>query len=55
MDMAMQFYLSTLALQNNFEPARERIRTIYCVTGRLPTGVKAIVQKNDEENDDDHQ
>uniref|UniRef100_A0A914XPD7 Tetratricopeptide repeat protein 17 n=1 Tax=Plectus sambesii TaxID=2011161 RepID=A0A914XPD7_9BILA len=36
LDRAMQFYYSTLALQNNFEPAKERIRTIHCIQGKLP-------------------
>ena len=33
MERAMEFYLSTLALQSNFEPAKERVRTLHCVTG----------------------
>ncbi|PAV61444.1 hypothetical protein WR25_01781 [Diploscapter pachys] len=28
--LALEFYYSTLALQSNFEPAKERIRAIYC-------------------------
>ncbi|VDO12355.1 unnamed protein product [Brugia timori] len=24
------FYYSTLSMQSNFQPAKERIRTIYC-------------------------
>ncbi|OZC12324.1 hypothetical protein X798_00846 [Onchocerca flexuosa] len=27
---ALMFYYSTLSMQSNFEPAKERIRTIYC-------------------------
>uniref|UniRef100_A0A914ZLD2 Tetratricopeptide repeat protein 17 n=2 Tax=Parascaris univalens TaxID=6257 RepID=A0A914ZLD2_PARUN len=30
---ALQFYYSTLSLQSTFEPAKERIRAIYCHTG----------------------
>ncbi|KAE9547735.1 hypothetical protein FO519_009054 [Halicephalobus sp. NKZ332] len=29
---ALKFYYSTLALQPNFQPAKERIRAIYCLT-----------------------
>lgn len=32
---ALQFYYSTLSLQSNFEPAKERIRAIYCHTGKI--------------------
>ena len=35
-DSAMEFYYSTLGLQNNFDPARERIKAIYCITKRVP-------------------
>ncbi|VDD88470.1 unnamed protein product [Enterobius vermicularis] len=31
---ALQFYYSTLSLQKNFGPAKDRIRTIYCHTGK---------------------
>uniref|UniRef100_A0A158Q362 TPR_REGION domain-containing protein n=1 Tax=Dracunculus medinensis TaxID=318479 RepID=A0A158Q362_DRAME len=31
---ALQFYYSTLSLQSNFEPAKERIRIIYCNSGQ---------------------
>lgn len=29
---ALMFYYSTLSMQSSFEPAKERIRTIYCFT-----------------------
>ncbi|XGW06629.1 hypothetical protein V3C99_016730 [Haemonchus contortus] len=31
---ALEFYYSTLSLQMNFEPAKERIRAIYCHSGK---------------------
>ncbi|KAJ1369787.1 hypothetical protein KIN20_031347 [Parelaphostrongylus tenuis] len=31
---ALEFYYSTLSLQMNFEPAKERIRAIYCHSGQ---------------------
>ncbi|CAJ0557821.1 unnamed protein product, partial [Mesorhabditis spiculigera] len=33
-ERALQFYYSTLSLQNNFEPAKDRIRAIYCHSGQ---------------------
>lgn len=42
LDHAMRFYYSTLALQNNFDPARERIRAIYCITGRIPAEAENV-------------
>ncbi|TKR60827.1 hypothetical protein L596_028014 [Steinernema carpocapsae] len=32
-ERALKFYYSTLAIQPNFKPAKERIRAIYCQTG----------------------
>uniref|UniRef100_A0A158R5W3 Tetratricopeptide repeat protein 17 n=1 Tax=Syphacia muris TaxID=451379 RepID=A0A158R5W3_9BILA len=32
---ALQFYYSTLSLQKNFGPAKDRIRAIYCHTGKI--------------------
>ncbi|KAL3984668.1 hypothetical protein ACH3XW_35480 [Acanthocheilonema viteae] len=32
---ALMFYYSTLSMQSNFEPAKERIRTIYCFAESL--------------------
>ena len=44
MDLALEFYMSTLALQPNFEPARERIRAVYCALGGdLPDNVREIM------------
>uniref|UniRef100_A0A8R1I364 Tetratricopeptide repeat protein 17 n=1 Tax=Caenorhabditis japonica TaxID=281687 RepID=A0A8R1I364_CAEJA len=31
---ALNFYYSTLSLQSNFQPAKDRIRTIYCHSGK---------------------
>ncbi|CAM6006292.1 unnamed protein product [Sphagnum balticum] len=52
LDLATEFYLSTLALQTNFEPARERIRAVYCAAGgRLPDNVRdLIVTDTDQTN-----
>ncbi|CAJ0939041.1 unnamed protein product, partial [Mesorhabditis belari] len=33
-EKALEFYYSTLSLQNNFEPAKARIRAIYCHSGQ---------------------
>ena len=30
LDMAVSFYLTTLALQSTFEPANDRLMAIYC-------------------------
>ena len=30
LDMAVSFYLTTLALQSTFEPANDRLKAIYC-------------------------
>jgi len=44
-DRALDLYMSTLALQHNFEPARQRVHAIYCMTeGVLPTHIEGALR-----------
>ncbi len=50
LDMAVSFYLSTLALQSTFEPARDRLLSIQC--GNYPPPKTDVVVAMEEEEEE---